>query len=122
MKNKPLWQKILIWSDMACVITALIALTAEILMGATENDTYMILRFVSRALMGVHFVLHGILNWKEQRGLAIFELSAVAFVLVFAISLIFLPINILHYGRERIVTVPHAYHRQYFKKVLTKQL
>ena len=85
MKNKPLWQKILIWADMACVITALIALTAEILMGATENDTYMILRFVSRALMGVHFVLHGILNWKEQRGLAIFELRAVAFVLVFAV-------------------------------------
>ena len=85
MKNKPLWQKILIWADMACVITALIALTAEILMGTTENDTYMILRFVSRALMGVHFVLHGILNWKEQRGLAIFELGAVAFVLVFAV-------------------------------------
>ena len=85
MKNKPLWQKILIWADMACVITALIALTVEILMGATENDTYMILRFVSRALMGVHFVLHGILNWKEQRGLAIFELGAVAFVLVFAV-------------------------------------
>ena len=85
MKNKPLWQRLLIWADMACVITALIALTAEILMGTTENDTYMILRFVSRALMGVHFVLHGILNWKEQRGLAIFELSAVAFVLVFAV-------------------------------------
>ena len=85
MKNKPLWQKILIWADMACVITALIALTVEILMGATENETYMILRFVSHALMGVHFVLHGILNWKEQRGLAIFELGAVAFVLVFAV-------------------------------------
>ena len=85
MKNKPLWQRLLIWADMACVITALIALTAEILMGTTENDTYMILRFVSRALMGVHFVLHGILNWKEQRGLAIFELGAVAFVLVFAV-------------------------------------
>ena len=85
MKNKPLWQKLLIWADMACVITALIALTVEILMGATENDTYMILRFVSHALMGVHFVLHGILNWKEQRGLAIFELSAVAFVLVLAV-------------------------------------
>ena len=85
MKNKPLLQRILIWADMACVIGALIALTVEILMGATENDTYMILRFVSRALMGVHFVLHGILNWKEQRGLAIFELSAVAFVLVFAV-------------------------------------
>ena len=85
MKNKPLWQKLLIWADMACVITALIAMTAEILMGATENDTYMILRFVSRALMGVHFVLHGILNWKEQRGLAIFELGAVAFVLFFAV-------------------------------------
>ena len=85
MKNKPLWQKLLIWADMACVITALIALTVVILMGATENDTYMILRFVSHALMGVHFVLHGILNWKEQRGLAIFELSAVAFVLVLAV-------------------------------------
>ena len=85
MKNKPLWQRLLIWADMACVITALIALTVEILMGATEIETYMILRFVSRALMGVHFVLHGILNWKEQRGLAIFELSAVAFVLVFAV-------------------------------------
>ena len=85
MKSKPLWQKLLIWADMACVITALVALTVEILMGATENDTYMILRFVNRALMGVHFVLHGILNWKEQRGLAIFELGAVAFVLVFAV-------------------------------------
>ena len=85
MKNKPLWQKILIWSDMACVICALIALTAAIWMGDSENVTYMILRFVSWALMGVHFVLHGILNWKEQRGLAIFELSAVAFVLVLAV-------------------------------------
>ena len=85
MKNKPLWQKLLIWADMACVITALIALTVVILMGATENDTYMILRFVSRALMRMHFVLHGILNWKEQRGLAIFELGAVAFVLVLAV-------------------------------------
>ena len=85
MKNKPLWQKILIWADMVCVIGALIALTAAIWMGASENGTYMILRFVSWALMGVHFVLHGILNWTEQRGLAIFELSAVAFVLVFAV-------------------------------------
>ena len=85
MKNKPLWQKILIWADMACVITALIALTAAIWMGDPENGAYMILRFVSHALMGVHFVLHGILNWKEQRGLAIFELGAVAFVLVFAV-------------------------------------
>ena len=85
MKNKPLWQKLLFWADMACVITALIALTVEILMGAAENETYMILRFVSRAMMGVHFVLHGILNWKEQRGLAIFELGAVAFVLVSAV-------------------------------------
>ena len=85
MKNKPLWQKLLIWADMACVIGALIALTAAIWMGASENGTYMILRFVSWALMGVHFVLHGILNWKEQRGLAIFELGAVAFVLVFAV-------------------------------------
>jgi hypothetical protein len=88
MKNKPLWQRLLIWADMACVIIALIALTVEIMMGATENDTYMILRFVSRALMGVHFVLHGILNWKEQRGLAIFELGAVAFVLVFAVLIL----------------------------------
>ena len=85
MKNKPLWQKILIWADMVCVIGALIALTAAIWMGASENGTYMILRFVSWALMGVHFVLHGILNWKENRWLAIFELSAVAFVLVFAV-------------------------------------
>ena len=52
MKNKPLWQKLLIWADMACVISALIALTVEILMGATENGAYMILRFASRALMG----------------------------------------------------------------------
>ena len=85
MKNKPLWQKILIWADMACVIGALIALTAAIWMGASENGTYMILRFVSWALMGMHFVLHGILNWKENRWLAIFELGAVAFVLVFAV-------------------------------------
>ena len=85
MKNKPLWQKILIWADMVCVIGALIVLTAAIWMGASENGTYMILRFVSWALMGMHFVLHGILNWKEQRGLAIFELSAVAFVLVFSV-------------------------------------
>ena len=85
MKNKLLWQRLLIWADMVCVIGALIALTAAIWMGASENGTYMILRFVSHALMGVHFVLHGILNWKEQRGLAIFELGAVAFVLVLAV-------------------------------------
>ena len=85
MKNKPLWQKLLIWADMACVISALIALTVEILMGATENGAYMILWFASRALMGVHFVLHGILSWKEQRGLAVFELGAVAFALILVV-------------------------------------
>ena len=82
MKNEPLWRKGLIWADLVCIIGALAALTAAIWMGGPENGTYMILRFVSWALMGVHFVLHGILNWKEHRWLAIFDLSIVAFALI----------------------------------------
>ena len=85
MKNEPLWRKGLIWADMACIIGALAALTAAILLGDPENGTYLILRFVSWALMGVHFVLHGILNWKEHRGLAIFELGAVVFCLILVV-------------------------------------
>lgn len=85
MKYEPLWRKCLIWADMACVIGALVALTAAIWMGDPENGTYMILRFVSWALMGVHFVMHGILNWKEHRWLAIFDVSVVAFVLILVV-------------------------------------
>ena len=85
MKNEPLWRKGLIWADLVCIIGSLAALTAAILLGDPENGTYLILRFVSWALMGVHFVLHGILNWKEHRGLAIFELGAVAFCLILVV-------------------------------------
>ena len=45
----------------------------------------MLLRFVSWAMMGMHFVLHGILNWKEQRWLAIFDLGVVAFALILVV-------------------------------------
>ena len=85
MKNRPLWKKIMIGADIACVIGSLIALTAAIWLVQPESWMYMLLRFVSWAMMGVHFVLHGILNWKEQRGLAIFELGAVAFVLILVV-------------------------------------
>ena len=68
--------------DVVCIIGALVTLTAAIWLGDPENGTYIILRFVSWALMGMHFVLHGILNWKEQRGLAIFDLGVVAFALI----------------------------------------
>ena len=82
MKYEPLWRKRLIWADMACVIGALVALIAAIWMGDTEHGTYMLLRGVSWALMGVHFVMHGILNWKEHRWLAIFDMGIVAFALI----------------------------------------
>ena len=82
MKYEPLWRKSLIWADLVCIIGALAALTAAIWMGDPENGTYMILRFVSWALMGVHFVIHGILNWKEHRWLAIFDMGIVAFALI----------------------------------------
>ena len=82
MKNEPLWRKGLIWADLVCIIGSLAALTAAILLGDPENGPYMILRFASWALMGVHFVLHGILNWKEHRWLAIFEMSVVVFALI----------------------------------------
>ena len=85
MKDKALWQKVLIGADLACTIMALVTITVAMWMVQPESGAYMLLRFVSWALMGMHFVLHGILNWKEQRGLAIFELGAVAFVLVFAV-------------------------------------
>ena len=82
MKDKALWQKVLIGADLACTIVALVIFTVAMWMAQPESGTYMLLRFVSWALMGMHFVLHGILNWKEQRGLAIFEFGAVAFALV----------------------------------------
>ena len=83
--NTPKWQKILAGADLACTIMALVIFTVAIWVAQPESGTYMLLRFVSWALMGVHFVLHGILSWKEQRGLAIFELGAVAFVLVLVV-------------------------------------
>ena len=82
MKNEPLWRKGLIWADLVCIIGALAALTAAIWLGDPENGTYLILRFASWALMGVHFVIHGILNWKEHRWLAIFDMGIVAFALI----------------------------------------
>ena len=85
MKNEPLWRKSLIWADVVCIIGALVTLTAAIWLGDPENGTYIILRFVSWAMMGVHFVLHGILNWKEQRWLSIFELGIVAFALILVV-------------------------------------
>ena len=84
MKDKALWQKVLIGADLACTIMALVIFTVAMWMVQPESGAYMLLRFVSWALMGMHFVLHGILNWKEQRGLAIFEFGAVAFALVLA--------------------------------------
>ena len=85
MQNEPLWRKGLIWADLVCIIGALAALTAAIWLGDPENGTYLILRFVSWALMGVHFVLHGIVHWKEQRWLSIFELGIVAFALILVV-------------------------------------
>ena len=85
MKNRPLWKKIMIGADIACVIGSLISLTVAIWLVQPESGRYMLLRFVSWAMMGVHFVLHGILNWKEQRGLAIFDLGVVAFALILVV-------------------------------------
>ena len=85
MKNKPSWQKILIWADLVCVVGALILLIAAIFQGPPEGGFHTVLRFVSWAMMGVHFVLHGILNWKEHRWLAIFDLSIVAFALILVV-------------------------------------
>ena len=82
--NAPKWRKILAGVDLACTIVALVTFTVAIWMTQPESGAYMLLRFVSWALMGMHFVLHGILNWKEQRGLAIFDLGVVAFALVLA--------------------------------------
>ena len=85
MKNRPLWKKIMIGADIACVIGSLIALTAAIWLVQPESGMYMLLRFVSWSMMGVHFVLHGILSWKEQRWLAIFDLGVVAFALILVV-------------------------------------
>ena len=82
MKNEPLWRKGLIWADVVCLIGALIFLIAAIFQGTPEGGFHTVLRFVSWAMMGVHFVLHGILNWEEHRWLAIFDLSIVAFALI----------------------------------------
>ena len=85
MKDKALWQKALIGADLACTIMALVTITVAIWMTQPESGAYTLLRFVSWALMGMHFVLHGILNWKEQRGLAIFDLGVVAFALILVV-------------------------------------
>ena len=85
MKNKPLWQKILIWVDMVCAVGAFICLTAALWMRYPENWTAVLLRGGYLSLMGIHFVLHGILSWKEHRWLAIFELGSVAFVLILVV-------------------------------------
>ena len=87
MKNRPIWQKTVMCADIVCVIGALIALTAAIWVAQPESGTYMLLRFVSWALMGVHFVFRGILNWKELRWLAVFEFGIVAFVLILVLIL-----------------------------------
>ena len=83
--NTPKWQKVLIGADLACTIMALVMITVAMWMVQPESGAYMLLRFVSWSLMGMHFVLHGILNWKEQRGLAIFDLGVVAFVLILVV-------------------------------------
>ena len=83
--NTPKWQKILAGADLACTIVALVIFTVAMWMVQPESGAYMLLRFVSWALMGMHFVLHGILNWKEQRGLAIFDLVVVAFALILVV-------------------------------------
>ena len=83
--NTPKWQKILAGADLACTIVALVTFTVAIWMTQPESGAYMLLRFASWALMGMHFVLHGILNWKEQRGLAIFDLGVVAFALILVV-------------------------------------
>ena len=83
--NAPKWRKILAGVDLACTIMALVIFTVAMWMVQPESGAYMLLRFVSWALMGMHFVLHGILNWKEQRGLAIFDLGVVAFALILVV-------------------------------------
>ena len=83
--NAPKWRKILAGFDLACTIMALVTITVAMWMVQPESGAYMLLRFVSWALMGMHFVLHGILNWKEQRGLAIFDLGVVAFALILVV-------------------------------------
>ena len=85
MKDKALWQKVLIGANLACTIMALVIFTVAMWMVQPESGAYMLLRFVSWALMGMHFVLHGILNWKEQRWLAIFDLGVVAFALILVV-------------------------------------
>ena len=85
MKDKALWQKVLIGADLACTIMALVTITIVMWMVQPESGAYLLLRFVSWALMGMHFVLHGILNWKEQRWLAIFDLGVVAFALILVV-------------------------------------
>ena len=83
--NAPKWRKILAGADLACTIMALVIFTVAMWMVQPESGVYMLLRFVSWALMGMHFVLHGILSWKEQRGLSVFELGAVAFALILVV-------------------------------------
>ena len=83
--NAPKWRKILAGADLACTIMALVTISVAMWMVQPESGAYMLLRFVSWALMGMHFVLHGILNWKEQRGLAIFDLGVVAFALILVV-------------------------------------
>ena len=85
MKGKALWQKALIGADLACTIMALVTITVAMWMVQPESGAYLLLRFLSWALMGMHFVLHGILNWKEQRWLAIFDLGVVAFALILVV-------------------------------------
>lgn len=83
--NAPKWRKILAGADLACTIMALVTITIAMWMVQPESGAYLLLRFVSWALMGMHFVLHGILNWKEQRWLAIFDLGVVAFALILVV-------------------------------------
>ena len=81
--KKPLWQKILIGADVGCAVGAIICLTVSLCMGYPENWTAVLFQGGYLSLLGRHFVFHGILNWKEHRWLAIFELGAVTLGLIF---------------------------------------
>ena len=83
--NRPLWEKALIWTDPVCVIAALICQIAAIFLGSPEGGLHGNLRLVSWAMMGLHFLLNGILNWKEHRWLAVFEVGIVVFALILMI-------------------------------------
>ncbi len=81
-KKKPLWEKVLIVADMVCLIACIILLLAAICMEYPDHTFAITPRFGYQALMVLHFLIHGILNWKDHRWFAIFELGICAFGLV----------------------------------------